>query len=63
MDLNLLQEVLNEEHTAKELSSKLNIPIFKIRSSIRELVEAQILEESGEKYKITEKGVGIIENL
>jgi len=31
-----------------------------VRSSIRELIEAGLLEDRGERYRITEKGKGKI---
>ncbi len=53
----LLKALIDNSLTSKEISSKIGVPIFKVRSSIRELVEAELLVEVGEKYEITDKGL------
>jgi predicted transcriptional regulator len=52
----LLAALSKENLGVKELSSQIGVPLFKVRSSIRELVEAGLLEESAEKYSLTESG-------
>ncbi|MHA1378645.1 MAG: hypothetical protein ACTSRG_09710 [Candidatus Helarchaeota archaeon] len=58
----LIKSILSDELTVKEISSRINIPIFKVRSSIRELLEADLIEKIGESYKSTEKGKNLIQN-
>ncbi len=52
----LINALSKKSLDVKEISSQINVPLFKIRSSIRELIEANLIEESNDKYKLTEKG-------
>ena len=52
----LIKALSKERLDVKALSSQIGVPLFKVRSSIREMVEAGLLEESDEKYNLTEKG-------
>lgn len=56
----LIKSLLSEDLDAKEISSRIGVPIFKVRSSIRELIEAGLIAEAGEKYRIMEKGKEMI---
>jgi predicted transcriptional regulator len=40
----------------EEIASRLGSPLFKVRSSLRELVEAGLVEARGDKYLISEVG-------
>ena len=40
----------------QELSASLGFPLFKIRSSLREMEEAGLIKKSGEQYIITDLG-------
>ena len=44
-----------EEKSAEEIANT-GLPLFRVRSSIRELVDAGLIESRNEKYKTTEKG-------
>lgn len=52
----LLSALSKEQLDVKSISSQIGVPLFKVRSSIRELVEAGLIQESNEKYNITEEG-------
>ena len=51
----LLSLILNP-YTAEEIAVKLNRPLFKVRSSLRELGEAGFVEKSADNFSITQKG-------
>ena len=51
-----LLKVLQSPMTAEEISQKLDRPLFKVRSSIREMTEAGMVAVDGDKYSITEEG-------
>jgi len=43
--------------TLEEVAKSTGLPLFRIRSSIREMLEAGLVEEKEEKYIITEAGI------
>ena len=45
----------------EELAGKVGQPLFRVRSSLRELTGAGLLEERGEKYVATEQGKAKLE--
>ncbi len=45
-----------QEKSEEEISKLTGIPIYRVRSSIRELLDAGLIEEKGGKYLTTEKG-------
>jgi len=47
--------------TEEEIASLVNRPLFQVRSSIREMVEAGVLERKEEKVCITDKGREVYE--
>ena len=50
--LTVLAEPLNPE----EISRKTGQPLFKVRSSLREMVDAGLISESGGRYTTTTQG-------
>ena len=42
--------------TPQEISQKVGQPLFKVRSSLREMTAAELVQEENGKFKITEKG-------
>ena len=50
--LNAIQTPL----TPEEISKQVGQPLFKVRSSIREMVQAELIEEKEGKFIIAEKG-------
>ena len=57
-----LLKVLNNPITAEEISQKLSRPMFKVRSSLREMLEAEFISSVEDKYVITEEGNKKIQN-
>jgi predicted transcriptional regulator len=51
-----LLRILKEPLALEEISKKSGQPLFKIRSSLREMVGAGLVQEEGEKYVATEEG-------
>ena len=56
----LLQEIAENPMTPQEIASTLEEPIFKMRARIREMVEADLIEEKDGEYSATEKGKGMV---
>ena len=52
----LLGLISNNPYTDEEIAAKLKKPMFKIRSSLRELEGAGFTIKSGDKFSTTEKG-------
>lgn len=55
--LNAMQEV----HTPEEIAKSAKLPLFRVRSGIREMISAGLVEEQQGKYSITELGLQKIE--
>jgi len=49
-------KALEHPLTVNELSEKVYLPLFVLRSSLRELTEYGFLQEAEEKYQLTDKG-------
>jgi len=49
-----------QEKSAEEISELTGMPIYRVRSSVRELLSAGFIEEKGGKYLTTDKGKGKI---
>ncbi len=54
-------EAAKDPRTPEEIASMAVLPLFRVRSGLRDLVEVEYLKEEGEKYKITEKGFKSLE--
>jgi predicted transcriptional regulator len=47
--------------TQEEVAKECRVPMFRIRSAIREFLQAGLLEKNGESYAITAEGVRKLE--
>lgn len=47
--------------TLEELAKECRIPMFRVRSAIREILQAGLVEEKGESYGITAQGIKKLE--
>jgi predicted transcriptional regulator len=47
---------ISDPLSPEEISKKVGQPLFKVRSSLREMTDAELVREEGGKYGITEKG-------
>jgi len=48
--------VASEAKSAEEIAQATGMPLYRVRSSVRELLEGGLLQEREGKYQITEKG-------
>lgn len=53
---NLVLKTANHPLTAMEIARVAGLPLYQVRSSIRELVANGYLKEDDESYHLTEKG-------
>ena len=51
-----LLRILNNPLVPEDISQQLRQPLFKVRSSLREMAAAEFIKEDDGKYIITEKG-------
>ncbi|MBN1223763.1 MAG: hypothetical protein JXB23_10970 [Candidatus Aminicenantes bacterium] len=51
-----LLRILNNPLMPEDISKQLGQPLFKVRSSLREMAAAEFIKEQDGKYIITEKG-------
>ena len=51
-----LLKILNIPLTPEEISQRLNRPMFRVRISLREMLEAELISLEEDKYIITEEG-------
>lgn len=56
----LLEEIARKPMTPQEIAATMGDPMFLIRSRIRDMVEADLIEENDGVYSATEKGRGMV---
>jgi DNA-binding IclR family transcriptional regulator len=44
----------------EEVASKAGLPLFRVRSGLRELTEAGLAKQKGDKYELSEEGAKLI---
>ncbi|MFP3868703.1 MAG: hypothetical protein ACLFUU_11185 [Desulfobacteraceae bacterium] len=49
--------------TPDKVARETGLPLFRIRSAIRELTEVECLEQLEEGYRTTEKGIKLLEGM
>ena len=52
----LLQSLKDGALTPKEIADKTGQPLFRVRSGLRELKNAEFVEETEDKYRLSENG-------
>ena len=57
----LLKSLKNETLSPEEITSKTGQPLFRVRSGLRELKKAGFIEETEEKYRLSEAGKRIVQ--
>ena len=55
-----LSAIKNGASTPKAVSEKTGQPLFKVRSGLRELVKAGLVEQKDENYKLTSRAEQLI---
>ena len=53
-------EAASESKTPEEIAEIANLPLFRVRSGLRDLIEAGYIKENQEKYIITDPGLNIL---
>jgi predicted transcriptional regulator len=56
----LLKSLKNEALSPEEITSKTGQPLFRVRSGLRELKNAGFVEETGDKYGLSETGKTLV---
>ncbi|MGP4073383.1 hypothetical protein ACTWQB_12610 [Piscibacillus sp. B03] len=56
--LELFLSVIEHDHTFQDIRLGVKLPVFKVKSALRELEEANFIEEQQNQYFLTEKGRG-----
>ena len=57
----LLKSLKNETLSPEEITSKTGQPLFRVRSGLRELKNAGFIEETEDKYKLSEGGKRVVQ--
>ena len=55
-----LTAIKNGESTDKTVSEKTGEPLFKVRSGLRELINAGLVKQTENNYSLTEQGINIL---
>lgn len=56
----MLRALKSGAGTAEEIASKAGLPLFRVRSGLRELTQASLATETNGRYEITDKGTELI---
>lgn len=46
--------------TAEEIAKDAGLPLFRVRSGLRELTQAELVNQKDDEYEITDKGAELI---
>ncbi len=57
----LFRAIGNQSLTPAEISKSAGIPLFKVRSSLREMTEAEYIAEESGQYRLTSKAIELLE--
>jgi predicted transcriptional regulator len=58
--MEVLRSLKNGTLSPEEISSKTGQPLFRVRSGLRELKNAGFVEETGDKYGLSETGKTVV---
>jgi predicted transcriptional regulator len=57
----MLRAVKSGQGVAEEIAKGTGLPLFRVRSGLRELNQAGLVVEKAGKYEITEKGAALVQ--
>ena len=57
--LKMLRALKSNLSKPEDIAKETGVPLFRVRSGLRELMQAGIVEQKGDNYHITEKGAGL----
>lgn len=60
--LKILNALKARELSPEEISSKTGLPLFRVRSGLRELVSVELINEKEGNFFLTDKGFSYIKN-
>jgi DNA-binding IclR family transcriptional regulator len=46
--------------SAEEIAQATGLPLFRVRSGLRELVQAELVSQEGNRYEVNDKGAELI---
>jgi len=58
--INMLRTLKSGLGAPEEIAKSTGLPLFRVRSGLRELTQAGLTNQKDDKYEITEKGVELI---
>ena len=56
----MLRALKSGSGSAEEVAQSTGLPLFKVRSGLRELTQAGLASQQNDKYKVTDKGTELI---
>ena len=56
----MLRALKSGSGTPEEIAQSTGLPLFRVRGGLRELTQAGLANQEGEKYKITERGAQLL---
>ena len=59
----MLRALKTKAGSAEEVSQSAGLPLFRVRSGLRELAQAGLVSQKGEKYELSAKGSELADSL
>jgi DNA-binding IclR family transcriptional regulator len=59
----MLRALKAKAGSAEEVAQKAGLPLFRVRSGLRELAQAGLVSQKGEKYQLSAKGSELADTL
>ena len=59
----MLRALLSGEGSPEEIAQSTGLPLFKVRSGLREMVDAGLVEQQDDGYRLSQKGAGLLGTL
>ena len=59
----MLRALKSGSRSAEEIAKNAGLPLFRVRSGLREMVQAGLAIEKGEKYELSSKGAELLGTL
>jgi DNA-binding IclR family transcriptional regulator len=60
---NMLRALKAKAGSAEEVSRSAGLPLFRVRSGLRELTQAGMVSQNGEQYQLSAKGSELADSL
>jgi DNA-binding IclR family transcriptional regulator len=59
----MLRALKTKSGSAEEVSQQAGLPLFRVRSGLRELAQAGLVSQKGEQYELSTKGSELADSL